>query len=464
MTKSCPNCGGDNTPESRFCRRCGVSLKSPTGDAPATLVSPLANTIPLIDEGRSTDGFAPDDPLRLAPDTTKVNRTELDAILRAARPSQAEDDEAGNDSLGHKTIFDPSLQFISPRVDETADTRIPFPPSSMGSPSSTPSYDGDVADELTGAAVTGELRAPTALSNAAVPDNLQAAGDVRTATTDTAATSPVPPATSAPPRGGRPGWLLPLLGGVAALLILGVAGVGGWLAFRYMSRPVMSDPVNVSNVTPDAKQLFAEKLTEAESLLAAGDIDGGIARLREASQINPSDVGTHRRLADLLLQNGRPREAAEEYRAVTQLDANDAPAWRALASVQFGENLPAEAIESYRRYFELSGDAGQQDATALLAYADALRSSGATDEARAVYEKVSASTTMVEEARIARQRLAELAAQPAATPAPPRDTRAELSRNDQPAPAPTLAPPPPRHPRRLLLPPRHPRRRPSESN
>ena len=88
MTRTCPSCGIAIAPETRFCRRCGTPLRASTSDDGSDSVSPIAKTIPLSEEGRATDGLAPEDARRS--ETGRVNRAELDAMLRptSARPSQ----------------------------------------------------------------------------------------------------------------------------------------------------------------------------------------------------------------------------------------------------------------------------------------------------------------------------------------------------------------------------------------
>ena len=82
MTKSCPSCGSAITPEARFCRRCGTPLRSATPDDGSAPVSPLAATIPLKEEGRTTDGLGASDLHGGSPDTTRINRADLVAIMR----------------------------------------------------------------------------------------------------------------------------------------------------------------------------------------------------------------------------------------------------------------------------------------------------------------------------------------------------------------------------------------------
>ncbi|HEX5708866.1 MAG TPA: tetratricopeptide repeat protein, partial [Pyrinomonadaceae bacterium] len=244
----------------------------------------------------------------------------------------------------------------------------------------------------------------------------------------------------------------------AVLLVVGV--LGAWLALRFAGRFGTGGESSVPAEAPssDARAQAVEKLTEAESLLAAGDLSGAIERLREAVRLDPTNARAHRRLGDVLLETGDRRGGIEELRAATQYEPNDFTTWRALAAAQLAEGLPADAVESYRRLLELTGES---DPTDQLAFADSLRLAGRADEARAVYQRLS--TNAPEEvAAAARQHLAELGStQPTPTPQPTREVRpgeeqpeiastanantATVATQPTPLPAPTAAatPPPP---------------------
>ena len=77
------------------------------------------------------------------------------------------------------------------------------------------------------------------------------------------------------------------------------------------------------------------------------------------------------------------------------------------ATAQFAEGLYRDAADSYRRLVALVGEQSAE-ADDLLGYADALRLSGRADDARAIYQRLSASTSE-DVAATARGRLAELA-------------------------------------------------------
>src|SRR4051812_9313170 len=100
MPRECPVCGVRITArEARFCRRCGAPLKAAGGETDANrVVSPVAPTAPLTDEGRATSGLAAEESQRLADHTSRIKRAEMEDLLR--RVAQEHDgDGAGSSSL-----------------------------------------------------------------------------------------------------------------------------------------------------------------------------------------------------------------------------------------------------------------------------------------------------------------------------------------------------------------------------
>jgi tetratricopeptide (TPR) repeat protein len=192
-------------------------------------------------------------------------------------------------------------------------------------------------------------------------------------------------------------------------------------------------------------------LSEAEALLASGNREGATARLREATQLDPSNIEAHRRLGDLLFRQGARREAIDEYRAIIQINSNDTMAWRALASAQLAEGLYHDAIESYHRLTAISFGTANPDYSVLLSLANALRLAGHVEEARLVYQRASESSN-VDVARTAQQRLAELPLETKApSPEPSRNTHATADQtrtasetvvSSEPAPIPLTKPTP----------------------
>jgi tetratricopeptide (TPR) repeat protein len=229
---------------------------------------------------------------------------------------------------------------------------------------------------------------------------------------------------------------------VAAASLLCVALVAGVLAFVLSRRASSADtggapPIAIS----DQKQLVGEKLAEAEALLNSGEFNRAVEVLHAAVKLDPSNVEAHIRLGNALERTGARAEAIEEYHAATQNNPNDVLAWRSLAGAQFEEKLYNDAAESYRHVFAANGS--NLDDVSWLAYADALRLSGHTEEARLAYQKISSSTSQAV-AQSARDHLAELGP-PAASVSTEhtRDVRADQEREPNAATqSPTLSPTP----------------------
>jgi tetratricopeptide (TPR) repeat protein len=225
--------------------------------------------------------------------------------------------------------------------------------------------------------------------------------------TATQGAQPVTATRGASARSARRRWPL-VVAACGVLLLFAVAAA--WVGYRLLRRPraaeIPSQGASATPLAPDAQQQFDELLAQAEALLAQGNMDEALARLRDANALDPSNVRAHRRLGELLLAAGARRDAVEEFRAVTRNAPDDSAAWRQLATAQFAEGLYRDAAESYRRLVALVGDAA--DPSDLLSYADSLRLSGRPDEARAVYQRLASASTP-DVADEARKRLADLA-------------------------------------------------------
>ena len=387
MPKSCPSCGAEALPGARFCRQCGTPLGAGSGDG-AGLVSPQAATVPLSDEGhaRSTDNIRPDDPRNAGPDTAEVGARELEKLLAARR-----DAEQATGTQHHQSAVTRPDGYVSPEEEHDGEITITVPRQARP-------FESDEAP--TRVQPLRDTREARQLDSQQPSDEDESLADEELA--------------AVAPRGEREGvrlsWPL-VLAGILVLLVL--AGLAGWLAANYFRRPERTALTDLPPAPPpDPKQLFEEKLAEAEALLASGDLDGAVARLREANVLDPSNVRAHRRLAEILLDSGQRRAAIESLRAVTRNDPNDFTAWRTLASAQFAEGAYREAAESYRRLFSLVGDAAS-DPRDLLSYADSLRLSGRETESRVVYERL-AEAGLLEVSDAARQRLAQIAQPPSA--------------------------------------------------
>lgn len=180
----------------------------------------------------------------------------------------------------------------------------------------------------------------------------------------------------------------------AAAVLLVIALTAGALAYFFSRQSATNDEGGASPISiSDQKKLVDEQLTEADALLAAGDTDGAIAKLRYAVKLDPANAEAHRRLGLALEKKGERREAINEYRAATESDASNTAAWRALAAAQFAEGLYTESAESYARIISMM-DEKDVDDNLRLDYADALRLAGRTEEARALYQKVSSSESL----------------------------------------------------------------------
>jgi tetratricopeptide (TPR) repeat protein len=232
---------------------------------------------------------------------------------------------------------------------------------------------------------------------------------------------------------------------------------GAWLAYRLLHRPALTDsPTQVPTAPPvaDANAQFEQKLAEAEALLASGDMQGALSRLREANALDPANTRAHRRLGELLLSAGARREAIEEFRALTSNAPDDSGAWRQLALAQVDEGLDRDAVESFRRFVALVGGESSVDPHDLLVYAGALRNSGRADEARALFQRL-ASSPDAAVSGLARSQLDALARAQATptpqptprsgepTPAPRGEETASISATPAPQPAPAAPTPQP---------------------
>jgi tetratricopeptide (TPR) repeat protein len=359
-------------PEARFCRLCGVPLKAGRLQENESTVSPQAQTAPLKTEGRSTDGLAADDHRLGASETSRVGRVEMEEILRRVEADYRKSNEAQLPQDGRET---PRTETAALKTEQAATTA---QPASASSPSANPAA---------------------------------------------SASQPPPPSNT----GSRRLWTF------AAVALLCVALVAGVLAFVLSRRAASTDagaaqqPIAIS----DQKQLLNDKLAEAEPLLEAGEFNHAIEVLRAAVKIDPTSVEAHMRLGNALERTGARGEAIEEYRAAAQVEPNNSSVLLKLASAQTEEKNYGDAADSYRRLLAANPDAFDDET--WLAYADALRLSGHKEEARAAYQKVSASATETI-AEAARQHLTELGPPAVVVNTEhPRETRTTAENQQQPA-------------------------------
>jgi hypothetical protein len=82
MPRVCAGCGASGASEARFCRRCGAPLNITVGHDTDPPVSPAAQTVPLAEEGRATDGLLAEESQRLGEGTSRIRRTEMEDLLR----------------------------------------------------------------------------------------------------------------------------------------------------------------------------------------------------------------------------------------------------------------------------------------------------------------------------------------------------------------------------------------------
>ncbi|HEX8709932.1 MAG TPA: tetratricopeptide repeat protein [Pyrinomonadaceae bacterium] len=388
-------------PEARYCRLCGSPLGSSGGAETDAPISPLARTVPLSNEGRSTNGLAPSDPNHSSSETTRIRHAEMEKLLQRARSLEQASAPArdGHGSATESSDFTaPQTTTLAPRLTE------PTRAAAQEEPAAEAEDGADTVETPSLAA------AVPAVSPAATPAARQ---DER------------------PPRAGpRRRWK-----GIA-IAALCVALGGGALAFFLLRRTSPATPATAAEPAPGAqKRLVEEKLSESETWLAAGETGKAVALLRSAAELEPSNPAIHLRLGQALERGGARREAIDEYRISTQYEPGNTTALRALAVAEFDEKLYEDAAESYRRLIEQVGENESDDET-RLAYAEALRLAGRTDDARAAYRKISSSAS-ASVAQTARQRLAEM--EGTAAPASANTERPRETRPDQPERTPETA-------------------------
>lgn len=351
MTKHCSSCGAFSSNEARFCRLCGAPFGAmPAGDSSGNNrrgdvpVSPLAETVPLSDMGRTTENIAPDDLHGgRAPETSKVSRAEMEDLLR--RPPAEE--KVKRETKPHAAARD-ARQDGAPRPSANVDL-----PTSAATPSPQTSKP---VQKIAAQSGTGRRWPVTAVS--------------------------------------------------LVLVALVVSGLLVWLYASRRDQPDTVNNAS-TNSTGDERQAINAQLAEASALLASNDTDGAIMRLREIIKLDPSNQPARLKLAEALDRSGAHEEAINEYLAATKLDEQDSIAWSALAHAQFVANRFDESAESYRRLSMLTNNAGYGNA-AQLEHAAALENAGHTEDARALYLKIATGASDDATRQTAHQRLAGL--------------------------------------------------------
>lgn len=133
MARLCSSCRATSTLEARFCRYCGAPLKvsGPRDEAEAP-ISPLAQTVPLTDDGRTTEGLTATDGLgQTTPDTAKMGPAEMENILRRSRLEQSIAPES------HE-VENAFAAFESRATPSTAKIKNPAPPAAASSAATGP--------------------------------------------------------------------------------------------------------------------------------------------------------------------------------------------------------------------------------------------------------------------------------------------------------------------------------------
>jgi len=94
---------------------------------------------------------------------------------------------------------------------------------------------------------------------------------------------------------------------------------------------------------------------EAIALKDQGDLEGAVARLQEALQVDPNHSLTHSALAVHLQKLGRPDEAIQHAIRVTELEPNDPFSFTQLSVIYQRCGRIPEAEEAMARAHMMSG-------------------------------------------------------------------------------------------------------------
>lgn len=127
MPLFCSSCNAPSPSEARFCRLCGAPLKTTSGASGP--VSPLAQTVPLAADPRTTDGLPGEDPRRSA-DTVRVSNGDLDAILEGRhvgqpRPAAANDRDGTSAPLPEGHFAAPTTSSLVMPAQSAAQNKVP---------------------------------------------------------------------------------------------------------------------------------------------------------------------------------------------------------------------------------------------------------------------------------------------------------------------------------------------------
>lgn len=102
-----------------------------------------------------------------------------------------------------------------------------------------------------------------------------------------------------------------------------------------------------------------EHIDRSRELAAAGDVEGAMAALEEATVANPSNPSAWNNLATLTMQSGRPERAMELYRRAIAADSERLEPHYNLANLLNDAGRSEEAIEEYRRAAAIDDSRGE---------------------------------------------------------------------------------------------------------
>lgn len=449
MSNTCPQCGAPTVADARFCRNCGRSLtaqlpgnmltgggyQQPPTQSPLTPPPPPPPQQPpsrsLYETRINTDGLDAEQMPQTVSFDTVVDRSNFHnptveqpfdpkaTQYSSANPfkpnesaptSMLNPQQTVNLSATMANAYDDPSERGTQNITATGASLTPpaqptetYPPPQQPSQPLSPSgYQSapapPIADApMTGAAVTGS--APLVQQRPTAPQPLPGAGGPP---------ANLPPGLSSgavaqPRKGGVRGWQIGL--GVFALLLIAGGLIGAFLIGRKYLHHQEAPPATTPTPFVAEKKSASALFSEADALIASGDIAGALSKLREAVALDPANAEAHQRLGDALVKNGSRQEAIDTYRAAIDVNPQDANTWRTLAGLQYEGNQFTESIASYRQYIALSGGSVGEDVQ--LSLADALRSAGQADEAKAAYQKLLSSSNE-EIAKAAKQHISEL--------------------------------------------------------
>lgn len=372
--KLCPHCGASSPADTRFCRVCGASLRYVGEDD--SLASPLDKTVPFT---------------RNLPETTELSNLEIERAVAAPHAADSllpVDDEA--------TLISDN---VAPR--EAAQTLAATSELTRAQATSPVNFNDLPAAREHVPIVEDDTPLAQDALRANLDERLEAAqiaDPERTLVASSATRMPTP-------KPNHKGWLWWTL----ASTCVAVVAAGSMLVALNLYSRRSADTANASATDTLALNPQAESLRlteEAEKLIAAQDFDAGVARLREAVQLDERNARAQLQLGTALERTGKRNEAIFFYEATAALTPNDPLVWRQLAGAQLAENRFADAVQSYRRLFALTANnaAGEavngvvpaslpNDETLRFRYAEALRGAGETAQARELFAQLVASIT-----------------------------------------------------------------------